>query len=332
MFRWEKTRVYLFPILKDFTLKNFLINCVVFSIGIIIIFSGTLIYLFKIKTSVSDLPALKFSDSYSLNEKVLFINKSPKDIKTLAIGSSMTLNNLHTNTIKQYTNSDSYLNVASWGMSIMDDFEFLKMFDKMYDIDQLIISSNLMDFVHVEKNVDYPFIINYLHGKKINTYHSFIKNWDLRYYYKNIKYAHKVRNCIHDYEYLKYDTHGAVNFKKDQFVIDEKRWNNDLYDKPGAEQQYMYLDSISEYCKEKGIKILFFQSPIRQGLVSKLNPFKRNNINSHVMKVKTIIMKNSNIFVDANKTNWSDSLFVDATHFNEEGAKLFTEFCFKNIH
>jgi hypothetical protein len=76
---------------------------------------------------------------------------------------------------------------------------------------------------------------------------------------------------------------------------------------------------------------MFFQSPIRQSVWRDLDITKLSNLNFHVKKVKNIIEANNQIFINSSEKLWSDTLFVDAIHFNEVGAQLFTEFCFDKI-
>lgn len=313
-------------------MKRFIINIFAF-LGVFTLIGllCSIAFIYKYKITSNDIPALNFSDSYSFNEKVLFLNKKPKYANALAIGSSMTLNNLHSKTVIQHLGNDKFINTGSWGMSIIDDFQFLKSLNKVYKIKTLIVSSSLIDFTQREKQIDFNFVESYMHNSKLDLFASLCKNIDLKYYFNNMIYAQKVRNCTYDYEYLTYDNYGAVSFKKERFNIDKRRWDSDHLDKSGLNKQYIYLDSISDFCKTRGIELLFFQSPLREGIYSELSQLKINNLKLHLAKVKYIIEEDNNTFIDANEKLWPDSLFVDALHFNEQGAQLYTEFCFDKI-
>lgn len=313
-------------------MKKFIINLIYFSFFFIVLSISIVgFYFYRNKITINDLPALNFSDSYSFNEKIRFLKTKEKKETVIAIGSSMTQNNLHSKTTLANLDSRNYLNTSSWGMSLGDDFNLLKKLNSIYKIKQLIIVSNIIDFQQQDKHIDFKFVESYLKSDYFNIVVKFIQLFDLKYYKNNLTYAKKVRNCYRDYEYLNYDKYGAVNFQKDSFNIDKQRWLTDYLENSGFQVQYNYLDSISNYCKVNGIKLLFFQSPIRQGIWCDLDTSKLGNLNFHVKKVKHILEANNQIFINSSEKLWSDTLFVDAIHFNEIGAQQYTKFCFDKI-
>jgi hypothetical protein len=282
--------------------------------------------------SGSDIPALNFSDSYSFNEKIRFMKTKGRDVSALVLGSSMSLNNLHSKTIlANLSREDDYLNTSSWGMSMEDNYGFLKFLGGMYKIDNLILASGMVDFRGKAKHIDFDFVESYLNDDPYKTFRKVIGHFKANYYFRNFIYAKKVRTAIHDYEYLMYDSYGTVNLVAENFNIDKNKWVQDELGEPADEQQYNYLDSISHYCRSNGIELIFFQSPIRQGIWTELSTTKLNMLDQHVRRVKEILEEDSHIFVDSRDRVWPDSLFADATHFNEVGAQLFTEFCFDKI-
>jgi len=310
-----------------------LINNIIIFLFISILFSFTIFTLYYIinKKTGLDIPALNFSDSYSFNEKIFFLSTVPKDANIIALGSSMTLNNLHSGTVTKELQSDKFLNTASWGMSMFDDYSFLKVLNHLYPVKSLIIISGFIDFKQPDKKIDYKFVENYLNNKNVQTCLYFLKNFNLKYYFEKSKYAFHVRHCINDYQYLSYDNYGTVNLKKDNFHVSEERWIRDYCEGYGFEKQYMYLDSISDFCTKNGIKLMFFQSPLRQGIYSELSQSKLTNLQIHTTKVQGIIEKNNQIFINSNEKLWADSLFLDATHLNDVGAQLFTAYCFDTM-
>jgi hypothetical protein len=56
---------------------------------------------------------------------------------------------------------------------------------------------------------------------------------------------------------------------------------------------------------------------------------KREVLKAHISKVESTVVSHHHVFIDANKGEWEDSLFIDGTHFNRLGAKRFTEYCFR---
>lgn len=290
------------------------------------------LYLNYYRINLKDLPAPNLSNSYSYNEKMEFLQKNKINLDIIAIGSSMTLNNLNSKIITKRLKSDSYINTASWGMSIKDNFLLLKTLSDLHTPKTLIVCSNILDFQQKEKNVKYPILKHYLTSNKVYLALTIIQTFSLEYYIKNLSYAKKVRSCKNNYEFLKFDKFGGVNFDNKDFQINENRWNQHFVNKKTIDFQYSYLDSISTFCKNKNIKLYFFQSPIRNGLYSKLNKKEIYHLQSHINKIKVILKKDSHLFVNSNNIKWNDNLFVDGIHLNTKGSKLFTEYCFNNIN
>jgi hypothetical protein len=277
-----------------------------------------------------NLPALNFTSSYSYNEKLLFMKKQTYSPEIISIGSSMSLRNLDSKVIIQELQTDKYLNTASWGIKIQEAFYLLKVLNKIDAVKKVIISSNLIDFQDSNKTVNYDFISAYLKNNKKRTSFFAIKNFSLAYYRKNIEYANHVRTNVNNYEYLKFDNYGMAAQKKEGFNISERRWLDKCLAFKPSEVAYSYLDSISNYCDQKDIKLYFFHSPHREGLTKDFSVTEKEVLENHIERVETIL-SNKHHFVNPNKTIWNDSLFIDGIHFNKTGANLYTQYSFNQI-
>jgi len=311
-------------------MKHFIENIFRFLFFFLILSSLHIISVISL-VGIENIPALNFTDSYSFNEKILFIKKHSINPEIVSIGSSMTQNNLDSEVILAEFQTTKYLNTASWGMKMQDNFNFLKLLYSIYPLDKIIIVSNVVDFQQGNKRMDSDFINYYLTNNNLGTSYSFMKNFNLSYYSENLKYAEYVRNCNNDYQYLGYDQYGMVKFKNVGFNIKEKRWLDNHFDKEISEIEYVYLDSISKFCNENNLKLYFFQSPYREGLFSEFNPAEMNIYNNHSSRLDSIL-KDKHHFVNSSKDIWNDSLFVDGIHFNDFGAELFTKYCFDKIN
>jgi len=300
---------------------------------IISLFSVLLLLYFNYhRINLKDLPAPNLSNSYSYNEKMEFLRKNKINSDIIAIGSSMSLNNLNSIIITKRLKSDSYINTASWGMSMKDNFLLLKTLSDLHNPKTLIVCSNILDFQQKEKNVKYPILKHYLTPNNAYFISTIIQTFNLKYYLKNLTYAKKVRSCKNDYEFLKFDKFGGVNFDNKGFQINKNRWNQHFTNNKTIGFQYLYLDSLSTFCKNKNIKLYFFQSPIRNGLYSKLNKKEIYNLQSHIIKIELILKNHGHSFVNSNYIKWNDNLFVDGIHLNAKGSVIFTKYCFDNIN
>ncbi len=268
------------------------------------------------------------SNSISFNAKMLFLKNKKVDstVEVLAVGSSMTLNNLNSAIITKLVNP-SYINTASWGQSISDDYELIKIFNKVYKPKSIIISSNFMDFQNEWCKIKF----NLIHPYLTNNYTKV--GFDLRYNIKNAKKLKEYKNNKSAYTYLKYDPFGGVNLSTKHLVIDTLLWNGQEINKiPLAPLQYANLDSIANFCKINSIRLIFVQSPFRKGYYTKLNQVQKTYLNNHIKKIKTIIHRHEQQFIDTSHKDWPDDLFADYSHLNEKGSEVFTSYFLAQLH
>jgi hypothetical protein len=289
------------------------------------------IYVLVYKVSFDDIPAPPLSNSYSLNEKIEFLRTAKKEVPVLAIGSSISLNNLSSEVLVKHFGSHAFLNTASWGINMQDNYNMLKTLYEVYHPHTLILASSIVEFEKSDKLVNYSLLKEYLTSPdfKAKLYH--LKCFNLRYYMDNINYKKMVRADKHRYQYLVFDANGGVNLEGEGFKIDQRRWNGSFEKKDLDTLSYLYLDSISTFCKNKNIQLLFFQSPFRKGMYTQLDASKTAELSTHLKKIETILKKNNQVFIDTDDLLWNDSLFIDFMHLNKNGASAFTKYCLDKL-
>jgi hypothetical protein len=304
---------------------------IVFFILFIILFFNFIIgcYVYKHDLSLEDIPAPKFTSSFSFNDKLEFSRN--KKVEILSIGSSMSLNNLSSKIVVDRFNSMSYLNLSSWGIKLKTDFDLLKIQTKIQKIKSLILVSNIIDFTVIgkdelnENELNVNDIENYLKSYDDLKYH--LEYFNLRYYFKEslLKKGYKIgRNFSMT---LNYDEFGGALVEPEKFQYNKERWNSSFIKKIDL-KYYTYLDSISNYCKVNNIQFFFFQSPTREKV---LNQNSKRILQKHCEKVEKIILKSDGCFVNSNESKWNDSLFIDGIHLNKNGADQFSNYCFNRI-
>lgn len=306
--------------MKNFTLKIF--QFFVFSVVICTLIIVTWSYSHNI--SLKRIPAPKLSDSFSLNEKLRFIKG--KNISTLSIGSSMTLCNLNSEKTVKYFKDDNYLNAGAWGLNMNEIFELVKLLNNNSNIKNIVISSNICDFFAIDKIIDYQSIDIYLNSSFSFFY--YLKKFDLKYVISNYPYLTNAKKDLLNYESLVYDDHGAIKFSNANFKYNKERWENPYMGTP-LESNYFALRKIIKFSNDNHIKLFFFQSPVREGL---WKGSVISNLMKHQKKLEQIFNDKKNVyFVSSLNKKWEDNLFVDGTHLNEDGAKLFTNYCFSKL-
>ena len=305
--------------MKKFIKRLLLFGVIFISHVMIVIFILSSKYDFSLK----DLPVPNISNSYSFNNKINFMRNKKADIIT--IGSSMSLNNLNSNLIVEKFKTDSYLNYSSWGLNCHDIYSLLKIISARHKPSTLIVSSYLRDFMSIDKKFDTKQVSSYLNSSKTWCYH--FKKIELSYYLENYKLMKKYKNK-HNYMSLIYDKYGATIFYSKNFEISKNKMNDLSISGDLRKENYNYLDSISFFCYKQNIKLLFFQSPLRQKIFKQIDS---SIITKHINKIYGILKRRNQIFVNSNEILWNDDLFVDATHFNSKGAEKYTKYCLQKV-
>ena len=180
-----------------------------------------------------------------------------------------------------------------------------------------------MDFYKSTKQLNVEKLEKYLSGK------IFPITYDLKYIYNSRKTAKKYSrdDNIINYNYLGYDSYGGINLPKNNFNINAVRWKgNSISEFPIDTNQYNYLDSISKHCFDNAISLTFVQTPLRENYYSAITKNEKDSIHCHIKQAEAIILRYQHTFINCTKKSWNDSLFIDYSHFSNEGTKLFTQY------
>ena len=297
-------------------MRRFLIKIILYSLPILLFL---LVWFF-----FYGFPPPRFSNSISMNAKVKFIKeKGGVDfVDVLAIGSSFSLNNIHTETIRKNL-SASYLNLSSWGQNIREDYILAKMYIGLFNPKVLIISTGYSDFNSSIKEIDYVLIQDYLSRGSFAAY----KTFNYRYLILESKKLFLNTQSRSMYSSLMFDDFGGVNLSQNGFEIDFRRWKGESLNKLNSDVcQYNYLDSLSKYCEDNEVELLLVHSPYREGYTRQLSDEENIIISNHINRLDSIFTKRNQCFINTNKQFWEDSLYVDYCHLNEIGAQKYTEY------
>ena len=274
-------------------------------------------------------PAPRITANLSVNEKIAFAEKHfPEEVDLLAMGSSMTLNNLNSTEVMAHFGNVRYLNASAWGTGASELDVWGPVLAKRFSPKMVIVSTNLMDFA------EQP---NFLSGDSVALVRSFresallgyLRHWNAPYYLREME-ANKTRfKDAGNYEYLRYDEHGGVTLSIPPEKISQPRF--DIAPITAAEldpERYEAFTRFVEDLSHRSIRLVVFESAYRDGVRTAQSDALQE---THVARLRSIIEPLGGILIDANQRRWDDSLFVDSSHYGPEGAKEYTSYCLAQL-
>ena len=304
---------------------RFLKKILLFFVIITAVLSGMFYYFYTV--GGNDLPAPAFSNSISFNEKIDFIrDKDLSGIEYIAIGSSMTLNNIDSEVMVKHL-GENYLNLGSWGFKISDSERFLKeMIGFFPDLKAVFISTTFVDFSAEVRNISVDYGLVKRSVKYNLGFLPYILSLDLRYMYSNSKTNTRRVLYQDSYDNLVYDEYGGAILGIPEKKIDPVRWNNNIADFDVSEKELGHLKSLIGFLKNQNIETIIAVPPQREGLMDDQNLAL---IKSEIERIrKTTESSGGRFFSSFDYGIWPDSLFVDYCHLNKAGAEKYTGMIF----
>lgn len=270
-----------------------------------------------------------YTNSISFDAKIKYVKaKNVGQIDLMAIGSSVTLNDLSSGVIKDSLGV-SYFNFSSWGLQMKDVNALTTSYIPKYQPKYVLVISSITDFANEDLSES---INNYL-----NTDQYFKDHLEAYFYIKNFNSIEEImtrkKGLVEDmsidtnyYNSLHYDEGGAVllNIPKERIL--PRRWNDRLrFPTKYTPAQYAALDSLSAKLRSHDIKFIFVQAPIKAQYVDL--PSAQKAVNDHITTCKGIVEKNGGTYLnfEGAKEFANDSLFVDQFHLSARGAAVFTK-------
>lgn len=296
-------------------LRNIIVLSTIISIFILADNYNDIIYYYNTKKKY--LPAKKVTNSYFLNEKIRFL--SPQDsIDILAIGSSITVNNLSSNKITSLLDTKNYINVGSYGFSIFHCAEAIKAMIEIYDPNTVIICTNLEDF-----KLNYiKFNIENIKDEIIDESNVSLLDIIFDRYYKKHLYDIKFDKLNNShYNSNKFDSYGGIPLNSNNFEIDSSLWNKRVDYNSVVDFSYLKFSEMSKYLSEMSIKLIVIQSPTRTTLQ---NEEYEKEVLKHLNKIESIIKPNNHTLLDLSRVQYPDTFFTDFQHLNSQGSDSLT--------
>lgn len=298
-------------------MRRFLFHVVLFS-SLVLIGIGAYVRSYR-----QLLPAARVSPNGVLNMKLSALrHRGQHPCHVLALGSSMTMNNLSSPEVVAHFHDTSYVNMGAWGMDIEQNTALAHVLVPLLKPRTVLLMSNLNDLVPDRDRypVDTARVSAYL--LRWSTLEGYLRNLRPAYYLREMERNH-VRMLDHgNYEFMGVDQHGWAPLVIPPERIDQTRWNKQP---PQAawlsDREYAMLADLSNYLHEQGAQLVFIQSPYRAGVRSAAVD---SLVQQHLQRVRSILEPEGHVVLDVTDRYWSDSLFVDYSHLNERGANLVT--------
>ncbi|MFM7021850.1 MAG: hypothetical protein ACKOXB_02645 [Flavobacteriales bacterium] len=306
---------------------KFIRDYIVFTLIVIIgVFLMAFIY-FKVNhLDIKYLSSPKISNSDSFNDKISYLSKRTA-ARNIALGSSLSLENLNSQSIIHYIGSTDYINTASWGMTMKEDFILLKGYCNRAIPSRIFMSSDIVDFQLRSFEIDEQDMNNLLQSKKLAWL--YLKHPDFRDYLETSNLYRDRKSTDTIKETLKYDDYGAILYPYEYFHTPKLNVEAFIKGAPiPKEPMYQFLDSICAFSSRNNIKIYFFQNPLCESYTAVA---RQKYYRDHARRVAKILQSHNHFYLDPNDTTWADSLFMDGMHLNEKGSKLYTDYCLRKI-
>ncbi len=304
--------------------QRFLLQCALWALPIIIGLGGYVSY------NRAYIAAPRYTSNLALNEQVQRIVDLPeKSTDMLAVGSSMTLNNLASSVVVDHFGTKAYQNAGAWGMGVKETSQLLPALVDRLAPSKVIMVTNLMDLRPgaslSQEEVDAI-------GRKLRDGGStwdYLRYWDAPWFLRQMELNRIRFNDPGNYEYLGFDEHGGamLEVSSDRILrswFDEKPPEADYLDSA----QYAEFASIAIWLRERGIDLIVLRSPYREGLRT---PALKELDRVHSARLERILADAGHQFVDGTTRAWPDSLFNDASHFDRIGAESFTRWALDRL-
>lgn len=303
---------------------RFLLRCVVWSLPIVIGLTGYVLW------NRDHVPAPRYTGNVALNEQVYRIAQLPKgSTDILAVGSSMTLNNLASTPVTEHFGSAAYVNSGAWGMGIMESIVIIPDLVDRLGPSTILMVTNLMDMKPGSALNESERLAVQRCLEEGGSMWDYFRYWDAPWFLRQMDLNRIRFSDPGNYEFLGFDDHGAATLEVPADRILRSRYD----EKPPSakdldEMAYALLEKVSLWSREEGIDLIVMQSPYRKGL---LTGSLRELNKQHAARMKEILRASGHQFVDGNALEWPDSLFNDASHLDRAGAHAFTAWALQQL-
>jgi hypothetical protein len=274
-------------------------------------------------------PAPRLTNNIAVNEQVdRLAHLPPNGVKVLAIGSSMTLNNLASAEAVAFF-GPSFQNAGAWGIGAAELPLYGDALITHFKPAEVVVVTNLMDLVQGSSFTadDAAHVTRHLsNGSGPMAY---LRHWNAPYYLGQMR-TNQIRfNDPGNYEHLGYDAHGGSTLEVPIDRIDRSR-----YDAPPTRWDAVDSSRVAAFAHfadqlhARGIRLTVLVSPYRPGL-------RTTAVDVDALRyigwLRAVLHRPGQRLVNGYEERWSDELYCDASHFDHDGARAFTQWCMQRL-
>ncbi len=275
--------------------------------------------------STGRLAPIPITGSVSYDEKLqLLRDRHGQSIDVLAVGSSMTLNNLKSDVVLQHLPPGvSFFNAASYGQKISQSRKLIEFLQPRFKAKAVIMICGPMDF---DLNSSYhiafdPADAGRFIGGECYPW-SLARHFDALYYAREARTIATQRRSRSDYSHLHFDTGGGSPLEISYPNIDQARWNQKP-DRQRDPNEYLELQKLAQFLESNHIPFFLAQPPLRQ---SCLTPDILPKLELHWQNINQALSSTGSKLINLQyDLPLPDSAYADYSHLNEQGAAIFTE-------
>lgn len=271
--------------------------------------------------------APQFTGNASFDQKLLFLRQHPPrpdKTLTLAIGSSMALNNLDTDLIEA-ASGKATLNLGVWGMSLQDTSRLASQIEQIYPVADIILATQ---FFEMRDKPQTNFVISddalraYLSNPSPLaglSYRDFYAELRLRQNWQK-KYANP-----RSYMNLSFTRTGAVPLAIPHDAIAPSRWNPQEDFDPACRNCMEEINALCRKTLGQGRSFTVVLPPLTHWIMEHRPEIKAIHDDRERRLLATLKQCGGAFFDAATWGDFDDSCFADFAHLNAEGMKKMTD-------
>lgn len=304
--------------------RSFLLQCILLALPI---GAGVFLYAWWNRAYF---PAPRLTPNIAVNEKVDRIKRQQMaGADVLALGSSMTLNNLASGPVLEHFGQVRYVNAGAWGVGAAELIQFGPPLIDRLKPDTVLVALSPLDFIKGSPftATDSAAIVRHLDAS--SPFRSYLHDRQLAYYLRQME-TNRIRfDDPTNYEYLGYDAAGAALLNVPPALRHAERYAEpppmleDL-----KEDRFASFERFARHLQDRGIPMVVLSSPFREGLT---DPSVEAMLEAYHVRLRGLLGPMGHVVLDAGEQRWPDSLYADASHFNKDGAELFTAHCLRKL-